>query len=179
MSSMSFSRIKRCGPGAMPGLNQVEIETRSTDDCGLLTGDGRLARSSWRLTNEIAQRRRVQRLYDRVAHLKPDWARLTAADQGAGLFRDILRYTLHRCNRTLHDSINFSHPDFVGIPGQLIAAMRAARALYESSTPQWSDQLLQIRHGDRRRPGDRRDRHRAVSVILGQGDHCADAVFAS
>src|SRR5215216_6362601 len=128
---MKFRRIKSSERGAAPRLAQARAKSRLTDDSRLLATDSRLASSSWRLADEVAERGRVERLDNSVAHLKPHRAGLTADYQGASLFRGVLRDTLHRSDRAFHDSIDFADPDFVGVPGQLIAAMCATGALHE------------------------------------------------
>src|SRR3712207_7562021 len=52
-----------------------------------------------------------------------------------------------------HDPIDFSHPDVVRIACELISTVGATCALHQTGTAQRSDQLLQIRHRDRRRLG--------------------------
>src|SRR5215207_7383046 len=148
---MMFREVNVCArreSGATPKPTVAWPESGLADCRRLLAAEARLPGRSCRLRDEITKRGRIQRADDGVPHLEPHRPCLATNDQGTRLLGDVFGDTLHGSNRAFHDPIDFSHSDLVGIARQLITTARASCALHESSTSQWSDQLLEIRHRD-------------------------------
>src|SRR5215217_728310 len=131
------------------------------------------------LVDEVGQGHRVEDTGDRVAEFEPDGAGLAAFDQGTGLLGLVLGHALHGGDRSFHDAVDLADLDLVRWSRQLIAALRAALALDQTGFAEGDDELFEVgvRHG--RLFGDRRDRHRSDPVVMGEGDHGANAVFTS
>src|SRR4051794_25676969 len=130
------------------------------------------------LRHEIGEGHRVERSGDRVADAKPEEVDGAARGSFAADVRRIVRHADHRCDRPLERPQDLGHRDLGGGPGELVAAVGAARAGHEARVPKHDRELLEVRPREVLLGGHLGEARRSGADVPAELDHQSNAVLA-
>ena len=129
--------------------------------------------------HEVGEGHRVEGRGDRVADADPQDVDGAA---GRAIAHDrVLRVVGgadHRGERALERAEHLAHPDLLGRPAQLVAAVGAAGRGHEAGVAQAHDELLEVGAGELLLGGDLGEARRALSEVPPELHHQPDAVLA-